>query len=109
MNSVLLQELARFNKLIEVIRSSLNTLLKTLEGKFVTTTEMELLKASILSNSIPALWAKNSYSSRKPLLSYVQDLQERLNMLDEWIKKGKPKVFWISGFFFTQSFLTGVK
>ena len=109
MNSVLLQELARFNKLIEIIKSSLNILLQTLEGKFVTNSEMEALKAAILSNSIPDKWAKNSYSSRKPLLSYVKDLQDRLNMLEEWIQKGKPAVFWISGFFFTQSFLTGVK
>jgi dynein heavy chain len=74
MNSVLLQELARYNKLIEVVKGSLNTLLKTLEGKFVTTADIEALKASILSNSIPEKWQKASYQSRKPLLSYVHDL-----------------------------------
>jgi dynein heavy chain len=37
MNSVLLQELARFNNLIDVIKSSLITLIKTLEGKIVMT------------------------------------------------------------------------
>lgn len=109
MNSVLIQELARYNKLIEVIRSSLHTLLKTLDGKYVTTAEIEALKASILSNTIPERWRKASYMSRKSLLAYVSDLQLRTNMLDEWISNGKPSVFWISGFFFTQSFLTGIK
>ncbi len=37
MNSVLLQELARFNVLIEIIKSTLEILIKTLEGKLVMT------------------------------------------------------------------------
>lgn len=41
MNSVLLQELARFNSLIEIIKLTLQTLIKTLEGKLVMTIEIE--------------------------------------------------------------------
>ena len=30
-------------------------------------------------------------------------------MFNNWINKNIPKVFWISGFYFTQSFFTGIK
>ena len=109
MNSVLLQELARFNSLIEVIKETLSTLQKTLEGKLVTNAETEELQQSIVNNAIPEKWRKKSYPSRKPLMAYVADLKKRLEMLDTWIADGQPNVFWISGFFFTHSFLTGVK
>jgi dynein heavy chain len=39
----------------------------------------------------------------------VADLKRRLDTLATWIEKGKPNVYWLSGFFFTQSFLTSVK
>lgn len=75
----------------------------------MTNTETEILQLSIVNNSIPERWRGRSYPSRKPLISYVADLKKRLEMLDTWIEKGQPNVFWISGFFFTHSFLTGIK
>ena len=73
MNSVLLQELARFNILIETIKRSLETLIKTLEGKVVMTSDMERMIKSIMINSIPDNWRAKSYPSKKPLMSYVKD------------------------------------
>ena len=80
-----------------------------MEGKLVSTADSEKLLLSIKNNQIPDVWLKSSYPSRKPLASYIEDLKMRLNMLEEWIKDGRPNVYWLSGFFFTQSFLTAVK
>lgn len=55
------------------------------------------------------MWAKKAYPSLKPLGSWVLNLVQRVQFFQKWIDHGKPSMFWISGFFFTQSFITGTR
>lgn len=65
MNTVLIQEVIRYNKLLVTVRQTLNDLLKALKGLVVMSQALETMANSLYNNSVPELWAskvwKHSY------------------------------------------------
>eukprot|EP00796_Vickermania_ingenoplastis_P008354 gene8354-5852_t len=107
MNTVLLQEAIRYNRLLRFIHNNLNEFIKAVKGEVVMSAELEAVGSSFFINEVPASWAGLAYPSLKPLSSWVEDLVLRVAFIQSWYDSGAPKVYWMGGFFFPQAFLTG--
>jgi len=107
MNTVLTQECIRYNNLLGVMQKSLQESLKALKGLVVMSHDLESVCDATFNNQVPEMWAAKAYPSMKPLSAWLEDLLERVKFINHWIDGGPPPVFWFSGFFFPQAFLTG--
>jgi len=107
LNTVVCQELGRFNKLLSRIRGSLQELQKAVKGLVVMSADLDDIMKAMFDNKLPGGWAKVSYPSLKPLASYIAELLERLSFFQDWMDNGQPVVYAMPYFFFVQAFMTG--
>ena len=108
LNSVLHQELMRFNNLLGITKTSLKNIKDAIDGNAVMTNEIESMLQSVYDNKTPEKISKVSYPSMMPFSSWVNDFIKKMEFLQKWIDNGIPTTFWISAFYFTHSFLTGI-
>jgi dynein heavy chain len=108
MATFLLQEMERFNKLLRVMRRSLQEIRKAIKGLVIMSNDLDMMYQAILNNAVPSLWRDAGYPSLKPLAAWFHDLKERVNFLRKWLANGRPEAYWLSSFFFPQGFLTAV-
>ena len=81
MNTVLVQEIFRYNKLLEIMKLSLVNVKKALIGLVVMSEDLEKMSNSLYDNQVPKMWAEKGFLSLKPLASWTQDLNDRVNFL----------------------------
>ena len=108
MNTVLVQEVKRYNNLLDVMIATLPEVQKALKGLVVMSSELDAMSTSMYNQWVPEAWESRAYPSLKPLAAWTTELLERLDFLQTWIDDGLPASYWISGFFFPQAFTTGI-
>ena len=81
MNTVLVQEVKRFNRLLIVMIKTLFEVQRALKGLAVMSGDLENLANSIFDQKVPEVWVAVAYPSLKPLLAWCADLVQRLTML----------------------------
>ncbi|CAD8132456.1 unnamed protein product [Paramecium pentaurelia] len=108
LNTVLQQDVGRYNKLLRTINSSLSNLIKQIDGYINMSDDSQDILGNIMDNKVPNEWLKHSYQTTKPLATYIKDLLDRLSFIRKWIIQGEPILYWLGGLFFIQSFLTGI-
>lgn len=106
MNTVLVQEIEKYNRLIKIIEVSLNDVKRGLQGLIAMNEELEDIADCLYRQVVPGAWG-DVFLSLKPLMSWVEDFKKRIQFMRNWVDKGKPPVFWFSGFCFPQAFITG--
>lgn len=105
---VLLQELDRFNLLVERMLTTLQLLRKALAGDIGMDSALDNVANSLFNGLIPMDWRKLAPDTCKSLSSWMVHLNHRAVQYRYWSSSGEPLVMWLSGLHVPESFLTAL-
>ena len=108
MNIFLKQEIDRMQRILSLLRSTLIDLGMAIEGTIIMSDDLKLVLDFMFDAKVPDKWTKISWVS-STLGFWYTELLERDAQFKVWLFKGRPKVFWMTGFFNPQGFLTAMK
>jgi dynein heavy chain len=108
---VFLQECTYMGALTGEMLRSLLELQLGFKGELTMSAPMEALMNSLFLEKIPAYWAKLAFPSTRPLATWITNLADRCQQLDDWCGDPVtiPKVVDVSKLFNPQSYLTAIK
>ncbi|KAI8118220.1 axonemal, Dynein heavy chain 5 [Lucilia cuprina] len=108
MNIFLRQEIDRMQKVIKRVYNCLCDLKLAIDGTIVMSPALKESLDAMYDARIPESWMKISWESTT-LGFWYTELLERNAQFRTWISTDRPKVFWMTGFFNPQGFLTAMR
>uniref|UniRef100_A0A383W453 AAA+ ATPase domain-containing protein n=1 Tax=Tetradesmus obliquus TaxID=3088 RepID=A0A383W453_TETOB len=102
------QEIDRLNIVIKLTTTTLQNLRLAIAGTIALSgTLIESLDALFMAR-IPVEWLKKSWEAAT-LGNWFSGLLQRQDQLARWLTMGRPRAYWLTGFFNPQGFLTAMK
>lgn len=105
---VLLQELERFNILLELISASLTDLKRALIGEIGMSQALDDLANCIFQGQVPPQWLGRAPQSMKNLVNWFEHFLRRHKQYKAWDEVEEPKCIWLSGLHIPESYLTAL-
>jgi dynein heavy chain len=107
-NVCLRQEVDRMQRLLSEVLTTLTDLKLAIAGTIIMNEQLAASLDSLYGSRVPSNWEQISWASSS-LGSWVSILSARCQQFDAWLNEGKPKSFWLAGFFNPQGLLTAVR
>ncbi|XP_060709267.1 dynein axonemal heavy chain 8-like [Hemiscyllium ocellatum] len=108
MNIFLRQEIDRMQKVISMLRNCLHDLQLAIEGTIIMSETLTDALDNMYNARVPEVWKRISWDSTT-LGFWFTEFLERNAQFSSWIFEGRPTVFWMTGFFNPQGFLTAMR
>lgn len=114
LNIFLKQELERFQKILDIVRHTMVSMVDAIDGTTIMTPEIVDSITAVYDFRVPYKWQFDptgaEISWMTPSLGgWIKGLGDRYHQLSSWIFKERPQSFWLTGFFNPQGFLTAMK
>lgn len=108
------QEISQLQKILDIVRTMLQEMVKAIDGEVVMTPELVIAIDSMFTQRVPGSWMYDAtgveISWISPTLgSWLEGMRYRYRQLKTWVEKDRPQSFWLTGFMRPQGFLTAVK
>lgn len=82
--TVLRQEVDRFNNLLNIVHTSLRSLILAVKGEIIMSEVLEEAYNALLNQKVPKRWIEAAYESCKALGSWIYDLKMRVQFFSSW-------------------------
>jgi len=101
-------EFFSISRVIKEVRNTLTDLKLAIDGTIIMSQGLRKSLDAMYDARIPEKWLKISWESAT-LGFWYTELLERDYQFRQWCAHGRPKVFWMTGFFNPQGFLTAMR